>query len=194
MTNKPNYIEDNKDKNLEISKEKDYKTIDDLTLDDVIIASSGYTDSGERKATVELYWDLHRPSGDEEYRQLEITEAMLKIKPIEDFISLEFVFDINDFQINELKGFLDDYFSLNADQDSRIETRIIPKSMQGEVMLIARNPVLSSVSSTDMNNLNVIQLIYLKSDIDMGVIGNFDIEWKIETLPINYEKPIIKKD
>lgn len=192
MENKPNYIKEKENENVDLKLNSEYKSKDEITLSDMIIASSGYSESGENKSRVELYWDLDKDEGVEEYRQLEITDAMLRINQKSNFFILEFVFDSKDFQINELYEFLSSYFSINSDNSSVLEVRIIPESMEGEMMIIARNPVLSSTSSTNMENLDVLQLLFLQSEVYVGKLDSKDIKWKIETLPINYTKPIIK--
>lgn len=192
MENKPNYIKEKEDENVDLNLNSEYKSKDEITLGDMVIASSGYSDSGENKSRVELYWDLNKDAGVEEYRQLEITDAMLRINQKSNFFILEFVFDSKDFQINELHEFLSSYFSINSDNSSVLEVRIIPESMEGEMMIIARNPFLSSTSSTNMENLDVLQLLFLQSEVYIGKLDSKDIKWKIETLPINYTKPIIK--
>lgn len=190
MSNKPDYI----NKEVEIDNDINsniYKNQSEITKKDVIIAASGLTDSGELKSTVELYWDLDEQGIKSNYKELEVTEAMLKINNISGFIQVELVFDKGEFQLNILHEFLSEYFSPNANTNRSLEVRIIPKSMEGEVMIIADNPIMMSVSSFNLNDLDTVQMLFEESNIEVGYIGSKDIKWKVETLPINFEKSII---
>lgn len=189
MSNKPDYL--NKSKEEHYLDSNKYKTQSEITKDDVIIAASGVKDNGELKSTVELYWDLEEKNIKSDYKELEVTEAMLKISKQNGYVLLAFIFDKEEFELNILHEFLSEYFSPNAGMDRKMEVRVIPKSMEGEVMMIANDPIMMSVSSFNLNDLDTVQLLFEDSSIEIGYIGNKDINWEIETLPINFEKPII---
>ena len=190
MSNKPNYLNETVEVDGDINPNM-YKNQSEITKKDVIIAASGLTDSGELKSTVELYWDLDEQGIKSDYKEFEVTEAMLKITNISGFVQVAFVFDKDEFQLNILHEFLNEYFSPNASINRTLEVRIIPKSMEGEVMMIANNPIMMSVSSFNLNDLDTVQLLFEESSVEVGYIGSKDIKWKVETLPINFEKNII---
>lgn len=200
MTNKPDYLnnEYNSHDDIRDFKNAEYKDIEELTEEDIFIACSGLTQAGDYKSLVEIFWDIADEKGNmNDYVSTDCRQCMVRLNKKSELINLELHFENDSEEMFEFSKMINDYFSTeNSDfsdiKESSLELRISPYSLEGEVIMSMKDPILHAVGSSDFMNFNQINLVYLPEDITIGRLGEKDVKWKVESFPLNYKKNVIK--
>lgn len=200
MVNRPDYFNGNDDSYDDIKDFKDvkYKDIEELTEEDIFIACSGLTQDGDYKSLVEIFWDIADENGNmNDYISTDCKQCMVRLNKKNDLVNVELNFENDSDDMFEFAKLINDYFSTeNSDfsniKESCLELRISPFSLDGEVIMSLKDPILHAIGSSDFMNFNQMSLVYTPGDITIGRLGEKDVKWEVENFPLNYKKNYIK--
>ncbi|MDO4604758.1 MAG: hypothetical protein Q4B23_02130 [Helcococcus sp.] len=201
----PEYLKNMKNQSEtdeKILKNKKYKSIEEITREDVIVASSGYTPNGKNKAYVQVFWDIGEMITKDtieysDYKALALDKAIVQIYDSVHATVLDIRYDnpkLEEFLI--FHAFLKDFYNPNNgisvnENLHKLEFRILPDSMEGKAGLICQEPVFWALTSSNGEDLDTIRFAFipeLTKNIIMGDTDWNEFKWEIETPPIIIEK------